>query len=82
MCLQQIRYVLREADKEEGMMNNYKHMMIMLKALYMSSYGSAANMYQATSDVYHRGFMDALDICIDQLTRAIKACDKDGEKNE
>lgn len=59
------------------MMSKYKHMMIMLKALYMSNYGSAANMYQATNDDYHQGFMDAMDLCLDQLTRAIEMADKE-----
>lgn len=64
------------------MMNNYKHMMIMLKALYLSSYNTAVEMYEATSGEYHRGFIDAIDLCLDQLTRAIEMADKEQSNDE
>lgn len=63
-------------------MNNYRHAMLQLKAFYTVSYGSAANVYQSTGSDYHRGFMNAIDMCLDVLSSAIKMADKEESNHD
>jgi hypothetical protein len=62
-------------------MNNHEHAMIKLKAFYTASYGSAANVYQSTGSDYYRGYMNAIDMCLDLLSSALKMADKE-ESNQ
>lgn len=62
---------------EGEIMDKHKHAMIQLKAFYTASYGSAAKVYQSTGSDYHRGFMNAIDMCLDVLSSAIKMADKE-----
>ena len=70
------------------MINSYYYQMLRLKELYLGVYGVSANQYEATKGAYDRGYMDAIDLCYQLLTRAIQSANKeeqflgDDEPNE
>lgn len=63
-------------------MTVYKHMLIVLKASLLSEYATALHIYEATRHDYDRGFCDAIDMCLQQVSNALREADKEEENNE
>lgn len=59
------------------MINSYHHQMLRLKELYLAAHGVSANQYEATKSAYDRGYMHAIDMCYQLLTRAIQSANKE-----
>lgn len=59
------------------MIDSYYHQMLRLKELYLGAYAVSANQYEVTKGAYDRGYMDAIDMCYQLLTRAIQSANKE-----
>lgn len=58
-------------------MDKYKHMLIVLKASLLSEYATAINVYDATRHDYDKGFCDAIDMCLQLVSNALREADKE-----
>lgn len=58
-------------------MNAYRDKLIELKAVLTTEYGTAANMYGLTPTTYYKGFCDAIDMCLQLVSNAIREANKE-----
>lgn len=58
-------------------MDAYRHKLIEIKAVLIAEYGMAANMYGLTPTSYHKGFCDAIDMCLQHVSNALREADKE-----
>lgn len=58
-------------------MNGYRHKLIVIKAVLTAEYGISANINRLTPNSYSEGFYDAIDICLQLVSNAIREADKE-----
>lgn len=58
-------------------MNAYRHKLIELKAALNAEYAVAASEYEVTPTNYYKGLCDAINMCLQLVSNAIREADKE-----
>ena len=63
-------------------MSVYRDKLIHLNELYASEYDEAADVYEATLAAYDRGYRDAIEMCLQQATDALRHAEREAERDD
>lgn len=58
-------------------MNAHRHKLIQLKSLFIAEFGTAERLCEEQNPQYYLGFRDAIDMCLQQVSNALREADKE-----